>query len=189
MPRPDGKLYRFELDALKPKPEPKPKHKAKPEPKPADLEPKPKPALHPLHPEVYTAGKAGRPANVKATPELVKQICDDIRTGLPEESALIRAGITRQGIERWKKSNPVVQQAFDKAETDWEKGLVALITSKAASDHKAATWLLERRAAQRWAPVSKTELTGKNGGAMQVHSLSTQLLASVGGDMKQAVPV
>jgi hypothetical protein len=172
MPRPDGSLYHFERD----KPD-KPQRV-----KVVTLKPK----IVKVRPIIE---KPDLRVKIQPTKEYVAKVSEAIAHGAGIESALVANGMSRSHAEKWLKQHTHARLAFEEAEAKWECGMAALIHGKASADYKAAAWLLERRTAARWAAVSKTELTGKNGGAMQVHSLSSQLLASVGGDLKQAVPV
>lgn len=139
---------------------------------------------HPLAPAV------GRPSIIKATPELVAAACADIRAGLPIESALIRQGICRQAMDKWRAKNPAVALAFERAESDWEAEMVALMSKHALRDAKAAQWLMERRLRGAWLPpAGKVELTGKDGGPMQSLTISKALLASVAGGADQSRPM
>lgn len=151
---------------------------------------KPRGSSHPLQPS-----KGGRPPVVKATPELIEAACNDIRLGLTIEGALALQGISRVSVDRWRKINPAVNLAFERAEHEFEKDLLAKLQRHSDKDQKAATWLLERRSRGQWLPApTKTELTGKDGGPIQALTLSKVLLSSVAQavdapkPMKQAIP-
>lgn len=140
--------------------------------------------IHPLHPdsEWSKQERAGRPARVKATPELLQKACASISNGLGIDSALILAGVSPNSLDRWRKDNPLVEQRLQIAERMWEMGIVAMLNGKAsAGDSKVAQWLLERRMSARWLPAVKTELTGANGGAIQHITIHKSLLGSVAG--------
>lgn len=134
----------------------------------------PKGQIHPLAPA------KGRPQLVKCTPELVKAACDDIRRGLPIESALVLRGVTWSGMDYWRKRNPAIEQAFKRAEVEFESDMVNLLRRHAEKDAKAAQWLTERRLRGNWQPAAgKVEVTGKDGGAIQALTISKVLLSSV----------
>ena len=140
--------------------------------------------IHPLHPDSDWSKheRAGRPARIKATPELLQKACDSIANGLGIESALILAGVTPNSLDRWRKENPLVEARLQVAERMWEEGIVAMLNGKAAAgDAKVGQWLLERRMSSRWLPALKTELTGANGGAIQHITIHKSLLGSVAG--------
>jgi hypothetical protein len=148
----------------------------------------------PKHP--LAVAKGGRPAIIKATPELVARACARITKGLPIESALNLEGISRQAMDKWRAKNPSVQIAFQRAETQFEEDMVALLRGHAIKDGKIGQWLLERRTRASWLPpATKTELTGKDGGAIQAMTISKILLSNVSQspdalkDMKVAQPV
>lgn len=172
MPRPDGSLYHFERE----QPEKRQRVKV------VTLKPK----VVKVRPIIE---KPDLRVKIQPTKEYVAKVSAAIAQGAGIESALVANGMSRSHAEKWLKQHTHARLAFEEAEAKWECDMAALIHGKASTEYKAAAWLLERRAAARWAPVGKTELTGKNGGAIQVHSLSAQLLASVGGEMKQAVPI
>jgi hypothetical protein len=168
MPRADGKPYNFELEPLVKANKPK----ATPKAKPKGL------AVAKVKP-LAVANKGGRPAGVKPTEAVLARVCERIESGLPIDSALVLEGMSRQNAPLWLKRYPQAQEAFDISESKWESAMLAKVAAHGFKDHKALTWILERRAAQRWAPLAKTELTGKNGGALQVTTLSKVLLATV----------
>jgi hypothetical protein len=181
MPRSDGTLYEFEKAKLKKqaereaeavKPKPAPKLVVLPDP------PKPKGRKpHPLAPNPIA--RNGKPARVAITPELIETILNNIQGGMPVEPSCILAGITRDGVDKWLKKNPALRHRFMVAELEWEKTIVGNIQSAAKADHRAGQWLLERRVSSRWAPVSKQELTGKNGGPLQQMTLAKELLGGL----------
>lgn len=188
MPKPDGTLYWYERERLSEKAEPKkakPAAKAVKKAKPVGVAKEQEQAAYHapvIHPTEFgkPVGKAGRKpgsGRLKATPEVIQKILANISRGLTQEKALILAGISRQAMHRWKKANPVLQQKFDEAEAEAEAKLVDTIVTATSTDWKAANWLLERRHA--WAAVTKTELTGKNGGPVQSLSIAKQLVGSM----------
>lgn len=189
MPRPDGRLYEFEKAALKKEADKgKPKVKLGRPPKPKTdpvIEPKPEKERHELAP---VEGKAGRPTvRKRLTRADIDGVLGHIAEGLSIESSLALVGVSRAVVDKWRKLNPSLQLEFEKAEHAWEKKLVGNINRFANDDLKAASWLLERRLPTRWAPISKTELTGKDGGA--IIGVSQVLLSSVanGGAGKEKV--
>jgi hypothetical protein len=145
--------------------------------------------LHPLAP-------VGRPPKVRATVELVAKACADIRKGLSIEASLIRPGVAPQTMDVWRKKNVMVELEFKRAEADFEDWIIGIIRGHALKDPKSAQWLTERRLRGTWLPpVARTELTGKDGGAIQAMTISKILLSNVSQspdalkDMKVAQPV
>jgi hypothetical protein len=137
----------------------------------------------------------GRPPKVRATVELVAKACADIRKGLTIEAAFVRQGVLTQTMDVWRKKNSMVEREIRSAEADFEDYIIGLIRGHAVKDTKAAQWLAERRLRGNWLPpVARTELTGKDGGAIQAMTLSKVLFSNVsqGPDlpkqMKVAVP-
>lgn len=173
MPRLDGTLYHYE--------KPQPVKAAVKVSTPVRVVVRKGRTPHPLRPS-----KGGRPATIKATPELVEAACADIELGLPIESALVLRGISRKAMDKWRAINPAVEQAFANAESRFERRMVLNIESASKRDPKCSQWLLERRASQRWAQVTKAELTGKGGGPLQSMTISKQLFASVASDPDRA---
>lgn len=183
MPRPDGRLYNFEKDAIaaeEKKGKPKVKLGRPPKPKPVVIEPTPAPrgiAAVEITGD-YAPSKGGRPPLLrKLTPQAIDDVLGRIRMGLPIESALIKAGITRQAIDKWRQRNPALQHRFAEAEADFEADMVARINGFACNDTKSAQWLLERRMKGEWSPLTKSEVTGANGGP--ILSVSQVLFSSV----------
>ena len=174
MPRPDGKLYNWEkptpgkavasIEAQIPKPKPVPVKKGR--------------QPHPLS----IIKKGGRPKTIQVTQALIDGACQDIANGLGIESALVLQGISRSAVDKWKKVNPSVSEALERAETSWERGIVGNIQRMTERDLKAGSFLLERKLARRWAPLVKSEVSGPNGEALRTMTLSKTLLASVSAD-------
>lgn len=130
--------------------------------------------------------KAGRPPTHKATPELIRSACDAIDRGLSIESALILQNIPKTTVPGFLKQNPLAEAEFEKAERIWEDRILSYIHAKAPTDAKCSTWLLERRQAQRWAPLAKNEISGPGGGPIHNLTLGKQLLATVAVSPDQA---
>lgn len=166
MPRPDGTLYHFEREQTA---------------KPARQRVK----VVQLKPKVVTVRpvyeKPDLRVKLQPTPEVIQSVCDRISVGLGIESALVCQGLSRAGADKWLKQHTHARLAFEEAEAKWELDMVTKLHGFASKEAKAAQWLLERRQAARWAAVTKAEITGKGGGAIQHQTLSHVLLASVGG--------
>lgn len=164
MPRPDGTLYHFEREK--------------------GAGPKRPVKVRVLKPKVVTVRpvyeKPDLRVKVQPTPEVIKAVCDRIAVGLGIESALVCQGISRAGAAKWLQQHTHARLAFEEAEAKWELDLVTKLHGFASKEAKSAQWLLERRQAARWAAVTKSEVTGKDGGPIKHQSLSHVLLASVG---------
>lgn len=185
MPRPDGRPYNFELPDKPKKPDGRTKAvkrlqvavkitRAKPA---NELEVIPDGSRVP--PATKGRSKAGRPVVYKDDPAFVSAVASKIEDGLFIESALILLGVPHSSVDFYCKKYPRALRVFKQAEAKFEAEMVDNIKRKAQSDPKCSQWLLERRAAAKWAQVTKSELTGKNGGPLASLTLSKVLLASV----------
>ena len=110
------------------------------------------------------------PRPTKYTPECVNKITQAIRMGATYELAAAYAGVSYDSFNRWMQSKSEFCEAVKLAE-----GQAALIwltkIEQAASDGQwqAAAWKLERRYPHQYGRnVTQMEVTGKDGGAIQV---------------------
>lgn len=114
------------------------------------------------------------------TPEVQTRICALVNGGAPIPLACKSAGISwntvkdwlkkgREGIEPYAAFNTACQQA----KASWACAAVLRVTKAGAKDWKASAWLLERRV-KEFSPPARLELTGKNGGAIQVQAMPTR---------------
>lgn len=69
--------------------------------------------------------------------------------------------------------------AMEQARAALETSMVARISLAAATDWKAAAWILERRAAQRWAPKAKMTLQVDQKNTLEISTLSTSKLLAI----------
>lgn len=129
----------------------------------------------------------GRP--LKLDQGLQDTICDAIRAGNYSEIAARYAGIAPTTFYRWmsmgegeEAQSPYKEfrEAVERARAQAEVRNVALIQSAAAGGTwQAAAWYLERTANERWGRHAKVELTGHNGGALQIEVSIDELEAKV----------
>src|SRR4051812_29985515 len=107
----------------------------------------------------------GRPT--KLTPELQARICELIRTGgVHPETAAVSAGICEKTYSRWlvrgRQSRSGIYVAFvravSKAMRDWEAGLTITVRKAASKDWRAAAFLLERGAPERWGKRERVDV-------------------------------
>lgn len=138
--------------------------------------------------------KVGRPAKGTKllTPEVRKVILDCIGEGLPLDVAALNAGVSYRSISRWKEWDEAFHDECKQAEARAQRSLVSDLKSKAAAGNKVWTanaWMLERRFG--WHPVSRSEITGKDGGPIQHLTIAKQILLRAGakGEPKKAEPV
>jgi hypothetical protein len=67
-----------------------------------------------------------------------------------------------------KKPYAEFAEAITQAKAKWVAGSVLNISKAATKDWRAAAWLLERRQEEFRPPPHQTELTGRNGGPLEV---------------------
>jgi hypothetical protein len=79
-----------------------------------------------------------------------KQFLGAIRRGVSLKSAAISAGSTYHAVRSAMAKDADFKAAHDKAQADAEVLLVAKMHELAQTDHKAATWLLERMNPERF---------------------------------------
>lgn len=127
----------------------------------------------------------GRPTD--CTPEVTEIVCRELRLGLSIASACAAAGITKTSYyeyhQRASEGPPfsVFAAATTKARSEGTRGLEHTVRKAAVGDWRAAAWMLERRAPEDWS--KRTEITGKDGGAVEVQVIvSPGLLADIPDD-------
>lgn len=153
-------------------------------------------AVTPTKPETAVAQapkrKVGRPSQTKLTPEVRKIVLDSIALGMPLHRAAIRAGVSERSLVRWREANPEFMEECRKHEADAEAACLASLKSKGEGGNRLWTtdaWLLERRFGYH--PVSRSEITGKDGGPIQHLTIAKQILMRAGarGEPKRAEPM
>ena len=115
--------------------------------------------------------------NTKLNAEVQSQIVAALRAGNYQEVAAAYAGISEATfyawLERGRKEPQSIYSEFleavERAKAAAEVRDIALI-DKAAQDGswQAAAWKLERKYPNRWGRVSRTEISGPEGSAVQV---------------------
>lgn len=137
-------------------------------------------------------GKPGR--KTRLTPERQQKILNAIRAGAYLETAAAAAGINKVTLHRWLRRGErypdTIYSAFSEAvhEALAQAELRDVLTiSKAAGDGdwRAAAWRLERKYPKRWGTVSRTEITGKDGGALQIQQSSANLRDMTDGQLER----
>lgn len=141
----------------------------------------------------------GRPT--KLTDEVQEKILGAVRAGIWLDQAASLAGIAPSSLYLWAdkgqralelaelEDKPVkgvdavyadFSEALKKARAEAEARNITQIQNAAANGTwQAAAWFLERSFPQRWGRVDRMELTGKDGGAMQVTVTAADLEAKV----------
>lgn len=122
----------------------------------------------------------GRPT--KLTPEVAAAIVDLVRSCVPVTTAARQQGIAYSTIRLWRSRAeedpesvyaPFIED-LDRAIADAEIKMIKSIHDAATSDPNHAKWLLERRWAGRWSPLSKTKVEAKveHSGSVDISRLS-----------------
>jgi hypothetical protein len=111
----------------------------------------------------------------KLTPELQERITAFLRAGNYVEVAAACAGIHKDTFYEWCKKGRKGEEPFatfvvgvDKAIAESEARDVALIGKAAVDNWQAAAWRLERKMPHKWGRHERHEVTGADGGAIQV---------------------
>jgi transposase len=114
----------------------------------------------------------------KLTPEVQEKIVQALQAGNYQETAARYAGISEPTFYRWMadalddnapKELREFREAVENARAAAEVRSVALIQQAAQNGTwQAAAWFLERSHAHRWGRYQRTEVTGPNGGPVQV---------------------
>ena len=112
----------------------------------------------------------------KLTPETQEAVCKAIRDGNYNHIAAAYAGIGESTFYLWMslgeraRSGKYLEflEAVKKAEADAEVRTVALIETAAHENWQAAAWWLERKHNERWGRKERQEITGAEGGPLQV---------------------
>ena len=115
----------------------------------------------------------------KLTPELQKDICDIISRGNYAKTACEYVDITEATYYDWKNKGEKAKsgkffeflKSIKKAEAT-ARVLYLEVIRKAANDGtwQAAGWFLERKYPDEWGRKERTEITGKDGGPIEVKS-------------------
>lgn len=120
-------------------------------------------------------GKRGRTSkgiSLKWTPEAIKLLLAAISVGGTLKEACASAKIGYSTLFAWlAKETPESKELQESIENARDAGTVALLSTikmAAAKNWTAAAWILERRHPDRFGRPQRVELTGKDGGAVQV---------------------
>lgn len=118
----------------------------------------------------------GRPS--KLTEERAEAILNALRLGVTQENAARYGGVHPATYFRWLEEGAKdeaddkyreFRQAVEKARAESEVRNVAIIADAAKrGTWQAAAWFLERSFPRSWSKTSRTELTGADGGPVNV---------------------
>lgn len=134
---------------------------------------------------------------IKLTPEIEKKILDAIRMGNYLETAAAYANIARSTFYNWikrgekeiqrvnqnprckikKSEKPFVdfKHKVDQALAEAEMRDVQIILRAASDDWRAAAWRLERRYPDKWSKKDRHEVTGQDGGPIEIKNYKETL--------------
>ena len=120
----------------------------------------------------------------KLNPDLQNQICEVLRAGNYIDAACAYVGISEQTYYDWAKrgeqGEPLYAgflEAVTKARSEAELRNVTLINRAAQSGQwQASAWFLERSHPRKWGRMQKLELTGSEGGPIEVANPRDKLL-------------
>lgn len=139
--------------------------------KPGERIGKPSPVVkHPKPPAQYPFQTS------KFTPETREVILEAVRQGNYYTTACALAGVHINTLYRWLKwgseeERPGYKEFYEDimtAEAEAEVSLVTVIRTAAEIDYRAGLELLRRRFPERWGARDKAELTGANGGPIEL---------------------
>lgn len=112
---------------------------------------------------------AGRPS--KYDPSYCDDLEDHFAQGLSYESFAGVVGVSKQTLYDWEKAHPEFLDAKKASEAKsqlvWEKRLAALATT-GEGNATAIIFGLKNRASDSWRDVKATEISGPEGGAINV---------------------
>lgn len=121
-------------------------------------------------------GRTGRPTALNA--EVQDRIIQALTAGNYQDTAARYAGVDESTFYRWMQKGadpdaPAIyrdfRQAVETARSQAEVRAVALINQAAQNGTwQAAAWYLERSHPQRWGRFQRTEVTGRDGGPVEV---------------------
>jgi len=115
---------------------------------------------------------------LKLTPKVQEAICKAILAGNFNQIAASDAGVGESTFYRWLQEGEAAQsgikrefwEAVKKAEATAETQYVSLMEKAAKQSWQAAAWWLERKHNDRWGRREKQELTGSEGGPIQIQA-------------------
>jgi hypothetical protein len=128
--------------------------------------------------------KSGRTS--KFTPERAEKILEALRLGVPQNTAVTYGGISESTFYNWladaKKDDAPTHlveflESVKAARAEAEVRSVAIIQNAARKQWQAAAWFLERSFPSHWAKTDRHEITGKDGGAIELN-VDTEALES-----------
>lgn len=112
------------------------------------------------------------------TPERAEKIVEALRLGVTQRTAITYGGIGESTFYRWladakKPDAPQELKEFwesvKAARAEAEVRNVAIIQNAARKQWQAAAWFLERSFPSNWSRTDRHEITGRDGGAIELN--------------------
>lgn len=125
----------------------------------------------------------GRPT--KYSLDLQKRICDKLKRGCSRTAAVGTSGIDYVTFLSWMANNSIFSNAVHDAESVAEELVTNRLFEEATNpngDWRATVEFLKRRRNKDWGDQTKTELTGVNGGPVQIESKTIDELKQLPAD-------
>ena len=120
--------------------------------------------------------KIGRPT--KCTPEAVAIICAEVAKGIPKKYAGVAAGVDYDTILLWEKLGKEGDERYSVFARDLAAARRTHIAMRleaiesGAGDWKRQAWLLERLEPTLFAPTTRTQISGPDGGPVQAQAIA-----------------
>jgi transposase len=118
----------------------------------------------------------GRPDKLTAARQ--ERVVAAVRAGAHREQAAQAAGVSRSTLQAWLQRGEAADaptrfqkfaQALREAEAEFElEGLAVISRAAEGGDWRAMAWKLERRHPERWGRQTRHEVTGPDGGPVEV---------------------
>jgi hypothetical protein len=100
--------------------------------------------------------------------EIVQKIVEQLQIGMKRDDVCAILGFNRDTFYDWMKKRPDFSDAVLKAELVCKQRNIVRIQNASKKSWTAAAWWLERKFPDEFAQRSRYELTGQNGGPVQV---------------------
>ena len=124
------------------------------------------------------------PRHTKLTPKLQEQVVGYLRAGAYVETAAAAAGISKETLYSWLRRGAADEvpfaafaEAVEEAQALAEMRDLALIGKAAETEWTAAAWRLERKFPSRYGRRQAVEVSGPEGGPIQINDARTRILA------------
>lgn len=124
-----------------------------------------------------TEVETGRPTVF--TREIAAIICQEISGGMPRKYAAARAGIAVRTFENWMERGKGGEEPFCAFAREVDDALAAHVKTRLEAmrvpvakggDWKREAWLLERLHPKEFGQLTKTQISGPNGGPVQTQA-------------------